>query len=146
MMQEKGTLKIYRVSQARQIARPMVSSRVSAGFPSPAEDYIEGYIDLNMTVIRNPLATIYVRVSGDSMCNIGIYPDCLLVVDRSLETHDGDIVIARIFDELCVKRLSIGNDGRVRLLPENENYQPIEVTEIMDFEVWGKVLYSIQPH
>jgi DNA polymerase V len=146
MLQEKETLKIYRVSQAKQIIRPLVSSRVSAGSPSPAEDYVEGYIDLNMVVVRNPYATFYVRVSGDSMSNIGIYPDCLLVVDRSMETHDGDIVIARVFNELCVKRLSISNTGRVRLLPENEYYQPIEITEKMDFEVWGKVLYSIQPH
>lgn len=80
------------------------------------------------------------------MINIGIYSNCLLIVDRSVETRDGDIVIARIFDELCVKRLSIGDDGRIRLLSENENYRPIEVTEKMDFEVWGKVLYSIQPH
>lgn len=146
MLQEKETIKIYRVSQAKQIIRPLVSSRVSAGFPSPAEDYVEGYIDLNMMVVRNPYATFYVRVSGDSMSNIGIYPNCLLVVDRSIETHDGDIIIARVFNELCVKRLSIHSDGRVRLLPENENYKPIEVTEKMDFEVWGKVLYSIQPH
>lgn len=145
MLQEKGTLKIYRVSQARQIVRPLVSSRVSAGTPSPAEDYIEGYIDLNMVVIRNPLATVYVRVSGDSMSDIGIYPNCLLVVDRSMETLDGHIIIARIFDELCVKRLSINVNGKIRLLSENENYQPIEITEAMDFEVWGRVLYSIQP-
>ncbi len=144
MLQEKETLKIYRVSQARQIARPMVSSRVSAGFPSPAEDYIEGHIDLNMILIRNPLATVYVRVSGDSMSDAGIYPNTLLVVDRSMETCDGHIIIAKIFNELCVKRLSIGNDGKIRLLAENANYSPIEVTEEMDFEVWGRVLYSIQ--
>ena len=144
MSQENGTLKIYRVSQLRQIARPLVSSRVSAGFPSPAEDYIEGHIDLNMILIRNPLATVYVRVSGDSMNDAGIYPNSLLVVDRSVETCDGHIIIARIFDELCVKRLSIGADGRIRLLSANENYRPIEVTEEMDFEVWGRVLYSIQ--
>lgn len=139
------TLKIYRVSQLRQIARPLVSSRVSAGFPSPAEDYIEGRMDLNRELIRNPLSTFYVRVTGDSMINVGIYPNCLLVVDRSLETQDGNIVIARIFDDLCVKRLSICNNGKVWLISENEDYAPIEITEKMDFEVWGKVLYSIQP-
>lgn len=144
MLQEKETLKIYRVSQLRQIARPMVSSRVSAGSPSPAEDYIEGHIDLNMFLIRNPLATVYVRVSGDSMSDAGIYPNTLLVVDRSMETHDGHIIIAKVFDELCVKRLSISNDGRIRLLSENQNYRPIEVTEEMEFEVWGRVLYAIQ--
>ena len=145
MSQGKETLKIYRVSQAKQTVRPLVSSRVSAGFPSPAEDYVEGYIDLNLVLIRNPLATVYVRVSGDSMNGAGIYPNCLLVVDRSVETHDGHIIIARIFDELCVKRLSISDKGRIRLLAENENYEPIEVTEEMDFEVWGRVLYAIQP-
>ena len=145
MRQEQGTLKIYRISQTRKIARPMVSSRVSAGFPSPAEDYIEGYMDLNLQLIRNPLATFYVRVSGNSMSDIGIYPNCLLIVDRSVETHDGDIIIARVFDELCVKRLSFADDGKIWLLSENENYPPIEVTERTDFEVWGKVLHSIQP-
>lgn len=139
------SLKIYRVSQLRQIARPLVTSRVSAGFPSPAEDYIEGRMDLNRELIRNPLSTFYVRVTGDSMINIGIYPNCLLVVDRAMETQDGNIVIARVNDELCVKRLSICSNGKVWLLPENENYRAIEITEKMEFEVWGKVLYSIQP-
>lgn len=123
-----------------------MTSRVSAGFPSPAEDYIEGRIDLNRELIRNPLSTFYVRVTGDSMINIGIYPNCLLVVDRAMETQDGNIIIARIFDELCVKRLMICNNGKVWLFSENEEYRPIEVTEDMDFEVWGKVLYSIQQH
>lgn len=146
-MRKSGqTLKIYRVSQFRQIARPLVSSRVSAGFPSPAEDYIEGRIDLNRELIRNPLSTFYVRVTGDSMINIGIYPNCLLVVDRAVETQDGSIIIARIFDELCVKRLTICKNGKIWLFSENENYPPIEVTEEVDFEVWGRVLYSIQPH
>ncbi len=145
-MQKSGqALKIYRVLQFRQIARPLVSSRVSAGFPSPAEDYIEGRIDLNRELIRNPLSTFYVRVTGDSMSGIGIYPNCLLVVDRAMETQDGNIIIARIFDELCVKRLAICENGKVWLFSENENYAPIEVTEEVDFEVWGRVLYSIQP-
>lgn len=146
MRRSGQTLKIYRVSQLRQIARPLVTSRVSAGIPSPAEDYIEGRMDLNRELIRNPLSTFYVRVTGDSMINIGIYPNCLLVVDRMTETQDGNIIIARINDEICVKRLAICSNGKVWLLPENEDYQPIEVTEEMDFEVWGKVLYSIQQH
>jgi DNA polymerase V len=146
MRKTSQALKIYRVSQFRQIARPLVSSRVSAGFPSPAEDYIEGRIDLNRELIRNPLSTFYVRVTGDSMINIGIYPNCLLVVDRAVETQDGNIIIARIFDELCVKRLMICNNGKVWLFSENEDYPPIEITEDVDFEVWGRVLYSIQPH
>lgn len=146
MLRETNTLKIYRVSQLTQMARPLISARVCAGFPSPAEDYIEGRIDLNRELIRHPVSTFYIRVTGDSMSNAGIYPNCLLVVDRAMETHDGHIIIARIFDELCVKRLSVSDGGRVWLLSENENYAPIEVSEEMDFEVWGRVLYSIQPH
>lgn len=146
MIPTSEKLEIYRVSQLTGISRPLIAARVCAGFPSPAEDYIEGRIDLNRELIRHPTSTFYIRVTGDSMSNIGIYPNCLLVVDRAMETNDGHIIIARLFDELCVKRLSMANDGRVWLLSENEHYAPIEVSEETDFEVWGRVLYSIQPH
>jgi DNA polymerase V len=115
---------------------------VSAGFPSPAESYIEGHLDLNRYLIKHPVATFYVRVSGDSMAGAGIQPGSILVVDRAVEADDGDIVIARIGDELCVKRLRV-RSGRVWLMPENDKYQPIEVIESMDFEVWGRVMHAI---
>lgn len=146
MLKLNETAKIYRISQFTKLARPLITSRVSAGFPSPAEDYIEGRIDLNRELIKHPISTFYIRVTGDSMCNIGIFPNTLLVVDRAMETSDGHIVIARLGDELCVKRLSIANNGKVWLLPENEGYAPIEITEEIDFEIWGRVIYSIQPH
>jgi len=118
---------------------------VSAGFPSPAEDYVEGRIDLNRDLIKHPLATFYIKVEGDSMINAGIHPGSLLVVDRAMEVHEGHIVVARINDELCVKRYSV-EDGQIYLVPENELFQPILITEAMDFEIWGRVIYSIQPH
>ncbi len=136
---------IYLPSRATRLARPLIAWRIPAGFPSPAEDYIEGRIDLNRDLIKHPLATFYIRVSGDSMEPL-IQPRVLLVVDRMAETVDADIVVARINNDLCLKRLSIGADGSVWLLSENPAYQPIEVGEGMDFEVWGKVLYSIQSH
>jgi DNA polymerase V len=120
--------------------------RVPAGFPSPAEDYVKGRIDLNRDLIKHPLSTFYVKVTGDSMVGAGIMPGAMLVVDRAVEALDGHIIIARIDDELCVKRLSMGDDGRIRLLSENEQYAPIEITEGMDFQVWGRVVYSISPH
>jgi DNA polymerase V len=123
-------------------ARPLFVSSVSAGFPSPAESYIEGHLDLNRYLIKHPVATFYVRVSGDSMAGAGIQPGSILVVDRAVEADDGDIVIARIGDELCVKRLRVQR-GRVWLMPENDKYQPIEVIESMDFEVWGRVMHAI---
>lgn len=126
-----------------RLSRPLVASRVSAGFPSPAEDYIEGRIDLNRDLIPHPFTTFYVRVIGDSMESL-ICSGEMLIVDRMPETKDKDIVIARLGNELCVKRLRILDDGSVWLFSENSNYKPIEVTLETDFEIWGKVLHSIQ--
>ncbi|HZH34575.1 MAG TPA: translesion error-prone DNA polymerase V autoproteolytic subunit [Pyrinomonadaceae bacterium] len=136
---------VYRISQAFKLARPLFSTRVSAGFPSPAEDYIEGRIDLNRELIRHPLATFYVRVIGDSM-EPRIYAGELLIVDRMMETKDDSIVVARLGSELCVKRLRFGDNGDVWLISENPDYKPIHVTEEMEFEVWGRVLHSIKSH
>jgi DNA polymerase V len=136
---------VYLPSLKTKWSRPLLMWRVPAGFPSPAEDYVEGRIDLNRDLIKHPLTTFYIRVEGDSMIGAGILPGSLLVVDRGVTAAEGDIVVARLDDELCVKRLSL-EGGRVRLLPENDLYQPIEVTEGVDFEVWGRVMYSIQRH
>ena len=113
-------------------------SAVEAGFPSPAEDYIEGSLDLNKHLIKHPAATFFVRVSGDSMINAGIYPGDILIVDRSLEAIDKKIVIAVIDGELTVKRLK-HRDNLLFLEPENEAYLPIKITKEMSFEVWGVV-------
>lgn len=136
---------VYLPSLKTKWSRPLLMWRVPAGFPSPAEDYVEGRIDLNRDLVKHPLTTFYIRVEGDSMIGAGILPGSLLVVDRGVTAVEGDVVVARLDDELCVKRLSL-EGGRVRLLSENELYQPIEVTEGVDFEVWGRVMYSIQRH
>ena len=87
------------------------------------------------------------RVAGDSMIGAGILPNSTLIVDRMVETRSGDIVIARIGDELCVKELFINEtDGSILLLPKNDKYRPIEITEDMDFEVCGKVIVSFNRH
>ncbi len=125
---------------------PLAISYVSAGFPSPADDYIESSIDLNKELIRHPFATFYVRTSGDSMIDAGIRPNATLIVDRAIETKPGDIVIARIGDEMCVKELFIDDEGRVLLIPRNDNYKPIIIDENMDFEIWGKVVCSINKY
>jgi DNA polymerase V len=133
---------IFAAKRARKLARPLILNRVPAGFPSPADDYIEGRIDLNRDLISHPLATFYIRVIGDSMEPL-IQSGALIVVDRMLETKDGDIVIARIGSELCVKRLRIEEDGAVWLFSENEDYRPISIGEDIEFEVWGKVRHAI---
>lgn len=134
---------IFVPNYSRKLSRPIFASRVSAGFPSPAENYIEGRIDLNRDLIRNPLSTFYVRVIGDSMENI-ISAGELLVVDRMSETRDKDIVVARLGSDLCVKRLRMLDDGSTWLFSENISYNPIEVTIETDFEIWGRVLHSIK--
>jgi DNA polymerase V len=111
---------------------------VSAGFPSPAEDYIEGRLDLNRHLIKHPAATFFVRVAGDSMIGSGIHPGDILVVDRALEPQDSNVVIAVIDGELTVKRIS-QRHGKLFLIPDNQAYEPLEIVEAMEFEVWGVV-------
>jgi len=134
---------IFVPNLSKKLLRPLVSARVSAGFPSPAEDYIEGRIDLNKDLIRHPLATFYVRVMGDSMEPL-ICSGEMLIVDRMSETADKDIVVARLDNDLCVKRLRVLDDGAVYLISENCNYKPLRIKPETDFEIWGKVLHSIQ--
>lgn len=131
--------------RATRLSRPLIAFRVPAGFPSPAEDYVEGRIDLNRDLVRHPLATYYVRVSGDSMAP-RICEGDLLVVDRMAEATDGDVVIARLGDELCVKRLRVCDGGQIWLDSDNPTYPSLHMGEGDDFEVWGRVNYSIQKH
>mgnify|MGYP001409224247 FL=1 len=120
-------------------ALPLVLSSVEAGFPSPADDYIEGELDLNELLVEHPSATFYVRVTGDSMVNAGILPEDILAVDRALNAKNNDIVIAVINGELTVKRLVKRRDGHIELHPDNDSYSIISFTDGSEFEVWGVV-------
>jgi DNA polymerase V len=117
---------------------PLFLERVSAGFPSPAEDYVEKSLDLNELCIQHPAATFFVRVQGESMVEAGIFPDDVLVVDRSLRATHGDIVIASLESEMTVKQLHL-KPIPVRLLPRNPAYQPIVIEGDMVMEVFGVV-------
>ena len=130
--------KIYWSDASTKYRLPLFRSGVSAGFPSPAADYEEGKLDLNKHLVRNPAATFFVRVNGDSMIGAGIHNGDLLVVDRSLEPVDKSVVIAVLSGELTVKRIRISK-GKVTLEPENENYPARQITESVEFEVWGVV-------
>lgn len=120
-----------------ELTIPLFTERVAAGFPSPAQDYVEGSLDLNELCIQHPAATFFVRVHGDSMTDAGIYPNDVLVVDRSVTARDGDIVIASIDGEFTVKELRLKPSPR--LIPRNPAYSPIEVTEDGGLEVFGVV-------
>ena len=121
---------------------PLYSCTVRAGFPSPADDYIECRLDLNNHLIKHPAATFFVRASGDSMVNAGIFSGDMLIVDKSLEASHGKIVIAAIDGELTVKKLSC-QDGKVQLLAENTAYPPIDITAEQALVIWGVVTHVI---
>ncbi len=133
----------YRFKPGPRRPLPLLLWRVCAGFPSPADDYVEEALDLNELIVRNPPATFMMRVSGCSMEPAGIYDGDLLVVDRSLEARPGDIVIAYLNGELTVKRIATMR-GRLALVVDDGAFPPIEITEAMDFEVWGVVTHVIR--
>ena len=125
--------------QRRGYVFPLYSNQIQAGFPSPAEDDVpfEPY-DLGAKLIPNPASTFFIRVTGESMRDAGIFPDDVLIVDRSLEASNGDVVVAAINGEFTVKRF-FRKGKRVELRPENSKFRPIVVTTDMDFIVWGVV-------
>lgn len=108
------------------------------GFPSPAEDFKEGRLDLNKLLLPRPFSSFLMRVSGNSMQGAGIDSGDVLVVDRSLDPGSGDIIVAVLHGEMLVRRLS-SNRGRVWLLPANPDYASWEVTREADFDIWGVV-------
>ena len=120
---------------------PLILNRVPAGFPSPAEDFVEGSLDLN-DYIEHPAATYFVKAEGDSMIGAGIYDGDLMVVDRSLEPQSNNVVVAVIDGEFTVKRIH-KNNKQIYLLPDNKNYKRILIKKDMDFQIWGVVTHSI---
>ncbi len=127
-----------------EVGLPLVGSFVAAGFPSPADDYVEKNLDLNEYLIRNPSATFFVRVAGDSMTGAGIHHGDILIVDRSLDAEPGRVVIAVLEGEMLVKRLR-----RIRGVPvlfaENANEPPLRISSESEFSIWGVVTYVVHP-
>jgi len=121
---------------------PLVSASVEAGFPSPADDHMERGIDLNEELIRNPVATFFVRVKGESMRDAGIHSGDTLIVDKSVTPADRQIVVAMIDGEFTVKRFRKRN-GKIFLEAENPAFDPIEVGEDQELTIWGSVTYII---
>ena len=133
---------IFPAASGPPLPRPLFLSGVSAGFPSPADDYLDRKLDLNEHLVKNPAATFFVRVAGDSMLGAGINDNDILVVDRSLEPCSGSIVIAVVNGELTVKRL-IRNKTSCRLAAENTAYPDLDIDEETPLEIWGVATYAI---
>lgn len=143
MSTDKKKLTFLRPDFKSEIKIPLIQDGVSAGFPSPAQDFMENSIDLNKELSENPLATFYIRVSGNSMVDAGIDDKDVLVVDRSLEAADKKVAICFIDGEFTVKRLKLEKDS-LYLMPENKNYEPIKVSEENNFIIWEIVTYVIK--
>ena len=129
----------------KKVKIPLLNDSVSAGFPSPADDYIEENIDLNEHLISNPFSTFFLRVKGNSMINAGIKDKDLIIVDKSLTAKPGNIIIAMIDGEFTIKRLSIKNN-QLYLKAENHNYPDFSFRNHFDIQIWGVVIYSIHSH
>jgi DNA polymerase V len=123
---------------ASYLPLPIDEVRVSAGFPSPAADYADKRLDINEYLVRNPVSTFFFSVEGDSMQGAEIFDGDMLVVDKSIRPRHGHIVIAFVDGERLVKRL-YQRAGRVALLAENSLYPPLEISESMEFLIWGVV-------
>ena len=133
---------IFKCETVVKTPLPLYLTPVKAGFPSPADDYLDKKLDLNEFLIKHPTATFFVKVKGDSMIKAGIHSGDILVVDRSLEPKDKKIVVAVVNGEFTVKRAQ-KKASKLYLVSENDNYQPIEIKEDTDFEVWGVVIHVI---
>lgn len=136
---------MYSADLSKELALTFADGGIRAGFPSPAQDYMGESIDLNRELVRHPATTFYARAVGDSMKGCGIDDGDLLVIDKSIEPRDGDIVVAFIDGDFTLKKVKLEPEGScLWLMPANEDYPPIKVTEDNHFIVWGVLTYNIK--
>ena len=142
-MKEKKTLNFFVPKVDNGIGQWLAGERISAGFPSPADDFKEIRISLDKELVKNKEATFYAKVSGDSMIGAGLDDGDLLVIDRSLNPENGKIAICLVDGEFTVKRIK-KEKNRLYLMPENKKYKPIELKEGNELVIWGIVEYVIK--
>lgn len=136
---------MYSADFSSELPLRFADQGIRAGFPSPAQDYMTDSIDLNRELIRHPATTFYARACGDSMKDCGIDDGDLLVIDKSLEPQDEDIVVAFIDAEFTLKKVRFDKDNNcIWLVPANEDYSPLKITEENNFLIWGVLTYNIK--
>ena len=136
---------MYSADLSKELALTFADGGIRAGFPSPSQDFMDESIDLNRELVRHPATTFYARAVGDSMKGCGIDDGDLLVIDKSIEPREGDIVVAFIDGDFTLKKVKLEPDGScLWLMPANEDYPPIKVTEDNHFVVWGVLTYNIK--
>jgi DNA polymerase V len=136
-------LDIYRASVATVLAVPLADGGIKAGFPSPAQDFLDLSIDLNKELVHNPSATFFGRVKGESMRDAGINDGDLVIIDKSLPPRDGKIAVCYLDGEFTMKRIKTDKDC-CWLMPANADFKPIKVTPDNDFVIWGIVVHVIK--
>lgn len=139
----KENIKIFQPQQDQEQYIHFTESLIKAGFPSPAQDYSELKLDLNKELIKNPSATFFARVSGESMIEDGVGDGDILVVDRSVEPSEGSLAVCYLNGEFTLKRIKISGNI-IYLVPANSNFEPIRVDHQEEFAVWGVVRYIIK--
>jgi len=142
-MSIKSNIELLKPKQIKGLRVPFIDNGISAGFPSPAEDFIQNSLSLDEKLIKHKDATFYARAKGDSMIDAGIENGDLLIIDRSIEPSDNKIAVCYIDGEFTVKRLDIKNNN-IKLVPENKNYKEIEIKEGNELIIWGVVTYVIK--
>ncbi len=140
---KKKNIEIHQAEVSSELPLPYADGGIKAGFPSPAQDYMEQAIDLNKELIKHPASTFYGRVKGDSMIDANVHDGDILVIDKSLDPQNGDMAVCYIDGEFTIKYIKIEKDV-IWLVPANEEYKPIKVTIENDFLIWGIVTYCIQ--
>lgn len=143
-----GTIENIKLLKGEWLSRlPLaLAPNIKAGFPSPADDYLRDSLDFNRDLIKNPEATFYGRVSGDSMRDAGINEGDIAVIDRSLQPTDGDVIVAYVNEEFTIKYLDLTHkeEGYIELRPANPDYSPIRIDSTDNFRVWGVVVWTIK--
>lgn len=143
VLHKSDQLDIYSADTDSELELPYIASGISAGFPSPALDFIDLSIDLNRHLVKHPSSTFYGRVKGDSMKDAGIHDGDLLVIDKSLNPTNDKIAVCYIDGEFTLKRIRLEKDC-CWLMPANDQYSPIKVSEENDFLIWGIVTHVIK--
>lgn len=137
------SLEIYPVDLDYRIELPFADGGIFAGFPSPAQDYMDMALDLNEVLIKHPSATFFGRVKGNSLQDAGVDEGDILIIDKSIEPSDGDMAVCFVDGDFTLKFIQHDEKG-ILLIPANKAYEPIRVTEDNDFLVWGIVTYTIK--
>lgn len=143
-----GTIENIKLLKGEWLSRLSLAlaPNIKAGFPSPADDYLRDSLDFNRDLIKNPEATFYGRVSGDSMRDAGINEGDIAVIDRLLQPADGDVIVAYVNEEFTIKYLDLTHkeEGYIELQPANPDYSPIRIDSTYNFRVWGVVVWTIK--